>query len=130
MTRAEPRSIVGVIRFELLADLDDQPAGAAVVFEGSVELGAPNLRGTGFAVRDIEVRELRARDGAMTNESFGLVASRRRHFEAQLAGIAGMVWPQFIDGSSEPDVIAIELTKEVEAQRHREKKVRPEPVHP
>jgi hypothetical protein len=56
---------VAVIKFELLADLDDQPAGATVVFEGSGELGAANLRGTGFAVRDVEVRELRARVGGV-----------------------------------------------------------------
>jgi hypothetical protein len=52
-------------KFELLADLDDQPAGATVVFDGCHDLGAANLRGTGFAVRDIELRELRARVGGV-----------------------------------------------------------------
>lgn len=52
-----------VIKFELLADLDDQPAGVTVMFEGCDDLGAANLRGTGFAVRDVEVRELRTRVG-------------------------------------------------------------------
>jgi hypothetical protein len=56
---------VAVIKFELLADLDDQPAGATVVFDGCGDLGAANLRGTGFAVRDVEVRELRARVGGV-----------------------------------------------------------------
>ena len=63
--RTEAAGSVAVIKFELLADLDDQPAGATVVFEGSNHLGAANLRGTGFAVRDIEVRELRAREGGV-----------------------------------------------------------------
>ncbi|HAP74810.1 MAG TPA: hypothetical protein DCR14_01855 [Acidimicrobiaceae bacterium] len=54
-----------MIKFELLADLDDQPAGATVVFDGCNDLGAANLRGTGFAVRDIEVRQLRARVGGV-----------------------------------------------------------------
>jgi hypothetical protein len=56
---------VAMIKFELLADLDDQPAGATVMFDGCDDLGAANLRGTGFAVRDIEVRELRARVGGV-----------------------------------------------------------------
>ena len=56
---------VAMIKFELLADLDDQPAGATVVFDGCNDLGAANLRGTGFAVRDIEVRQLRARVGGV-----------------------------------------------------------------
>ncbi len=54
---------VATVKFELLADLDDVPAGATVVFDGCEALGAANLRGTGFAVRDIEVRQLRARVG-------------------------------------------------------------------
>lgn len=54
-----------IVKFELLADLDDQPAGVTVVFEGSGDLGAANLRGTGFAVRDVEVRQLRARMGGV-----------------------------------------------------------------
>ena len=56
---------VAMIEFELLADLDDQPSGATVVFDGCNDLGAANLRGTGFAARDIEVRQLRARVGGV-----------------------------------------------------------------
>lgn len=52
-----------VVKFELLADLDDQPAGATVNFNGCEDLGAANLRGTGFAARDFDVHELRARVG-------------------------------------------------------------------
>jgi len=50
-----------IVKFELLADLDDAPAGANVAFDGCDHLGAANLRGTGFASRDIEIRTLRAR---------------------------------------------------------------------
>lgn len=56
---------VAMIKFELLADLDDEPAGVTVVFDGCNDLGATNLRGTGFAVRDIEVRQLQARVGGV-----------------------------------------------------------------
>src|SRR5690606_32887752 len=78
--RTEAGGGVAVIKFELLADLDDQPAGATVVFEGSRQLGAANLRGTGFAVRDVEVRELRARDGGV-----------ERSAEINLTGLAGFL---------------------------------------
>jgi len=36
------------VKFELLADLDTAPAGATVAFDACEELGAVNLRGTGF----------------------------------------------------------------------------------
>lgn len=52
-----------VVKFELLADLDDQPAPSTIVFNECDNLGAANLRGTGFATRDIEIHELRARIG-------------------------------------------------------------------
>ena len=35
------------------------------MFEGGAQLGAANLRGTGFAVHDAEDRELQARDGGV-----------------------------------------------------------------
>lgn len=54
-----------IVKFELLADLDDVPAEATVNFDGCNQLGAVNLRGTGFASRDVEVRELRARVGGI-----------------------------------------------------------------
>ncbi|MFZ1488679.1 MAG: nucleotidyl transferase AbiEii/AbiGii toxin family protein [Ilumatobacteraceae bacterium] len=78
--RTEGPGGIAVIKFELLADLDDQPAGATVVFEGSDQLGAANLRGTGFAVRDIEIRELRARDGGI-----------ERRAEVNVTGLAGFL---------------------------------------
>ena len=47
-----------VIRFELLADLDDKPEGVTFTFDECEDLGAANLRGTGYAARDVEVRQL------------------------------------------------------------------------
>jgi hypothetical protein len=55
---AEGPSPRAVVKFELLADLADKPAEALIVFDGADRLGAVNLRGTGFAARDIEVRML------------------------------------------------------------------------
>jgi hypothetical protein len=52
-----------VAKFELLADLDDQPNEAIVRFNACENLGAVNLRGTGFAARDVHVRTLTAKVG-------------------------------------------------------------------
>lgn len=49
-----------VVKFELLADDGTAPAGATLNFDGCDHLAAANLRGTGFASRDIVVRELTA----------------------------------------------------------------------
>ncbi len=51
-----------VIKFELLADLDDQPQSAQVLFANTEKLGAVNLRGTGYARRDFSPRTLTAYD--------------------------------------------------------------------
>ena len=58
---ASGASGASVVKFELLADLHGEPAEATVVFDACENLGALNLRGTGFAARDVEVRELSAR---------------------------------------------------------------------
>ena len=47
-----------IVKFELLADQDDIPDSTTVRFDGCTALGAANLRGTGFAARDIELRTL------------------------------------------------------------------------
>lgn len=54
-----------VVKFELLADLDTAPADAMVAFHGCDDLGAVNLRGTGFATRDVVAEELHARIGGV-----------------------------------------------------------------
>jgi len=69
-----------VIKFELLADLDNEPAEAVVVFDGCKDLGAVNLRGTGFAAKDVEVRNLAAIDQGV-----------RREAEINVTGLAGFL---------------------------------------
>jgi hypothetical protein len=60
---AAGRTARSVVKFELLADLDDVGAQETILFDDCEALGAVNLRGTGFASRDVEVRTLRARIG-------------------------------------------------------------------
>lgn len=69
-----------VVRFELLADLDEVPAEATLTFDGCEALGAVNLRGTGFASRDIVVHELTARVGGVTQMA-----------EVNVTGLAGFL---------------------------------------
>ena len=69
-----------IVKFELLADLDDAPAGANVAFDGCDHLGAANLRGTGFASRDIEIRTLKARVGGVEQTA-----------EINVTGLAGFL---------------------------------------
>jgi hypothetical protein len=69
-----------VVKFELLADLDHVAAETTVNFEGCDHLGAVNLRGTGFASRDIEVRELTARVGGVEQVA-----------EVNVSGLAGFL---------------------------------------
>ena len=54
-----------VVRFELLADLDDQRTEATIKFNECQSLGALNLRGTGYASQHTEVREFSARIGGV-----------------------------------------------------------------
>ncbi|MGE4164145.1 MAG: hypothetical protein AB7G23_20680 [Vicinamibacterales bacterium] len=69
-----------VVKFELLADLDDQPANTELRFDGCQHLGAANLRGTRYAAADIEVRELRARIGGVAHTA-----------EINVTGLAGFL---------------------------------------
>lgn len=63
--RADGPDARTVVKFDLLVDLDDQPAGAQVHFDGCQALGAANLRGTGYASRSIEVRRLMTHIGGV-----------------------------------------------------------------
>jgi hypothetical protein len=69
-----------VVKFELLADLDDQPNEATLRFDACEHLGAVNLRGTGLASRDVEVRTLTAK-----------VAGVRLTVEVNVTGLAGFL---------------------------------------
>lgn len=61
--RTDRDGTTAVVKFELLADRDDIEAGATLRFDDCEALGAVNLRGTGFAARDVVVHELTARVG-------------------------------------------------------------------
>jgi len=52
-----------IVKFELLADLDDVPAERTVEFANCEELGAVNLRGTGVATKNFEVRQISSKIG-------------------------------------------------------------------
>jgi len=69
-----------VVRFELLADLDDQPEGVTVIFDECEDLGAANLRGTGYAARDVEVRWVSSKIGGVVHT-----------VEVNVAGLAGFL---------------------------------------
>ena len=69
-----------IVKLELLADLQDRPANTEFLLKGCSDLGAVNLRGTGFASRDAEVRELEAR-----------VSGVMHHVEVNVTGLAGFL---------------------------------------
>jgi hypothetical protein len=78
--RADGHESGALVKFELLADLDNVRAGADVVFDECERLGATNLRGTGFAARDVQIQNLRARVGGVLHEA-----------EIYVTGLAGFL---------------------------------------
>lgn len=60
---ADGAELKTVVKFELLADLDTEPNQATLRFDACDNLGAVNLRGTGFASRDPVVQQLSAKIG-------------------------------------------------------------------
>ncbi len=77
---AEGPGVHVVVRFELLADLDDHPEGATVTFDACEDLGAANLRGTGYAARDVEVRQVSSKIGGVVHT-----------VDVNVAGLAGFL---------------------------------------
>ncbi len=69
-----------MIKFELLADSDSDPAEAVLRFEACEHLGAVNLRGTGFAARDVSTATLRTKIG-----------EDLRTAEVNITGLAGFL---------------------------------------
>lgn len=72
--------VPAVVKFELLADDDEAGNGEILVFRECDSLGAVNLRGTGFASRDVAPRRLTARVGDL-----------ERTVEISVAGLAGFL---------------------------------------
>jgi len=69
-----------VVKFELLADRGDISTQTVLKFEDCENLGAVNLRGTGYASRDIEIHRLSARVGGHTLQA-----------EINVSGLAGFL---------------------------------------
>jgi hypothetical protein len=63
--QTEAEGMKAVVYFELLADLEDQPAEATIIFDECEALGAVNLRGTGFASRDFAPHPLSSKVGGV-----------------------------------------------------------------
>lgn len=68
-----------VVKFELLADQADLPAGD-LNFEGCAALGAANLRGTGFAARDVVIKNFQSK-----------IDGEDRTVEVNVTGLAGFL---------------------------------------
>jgi hypothetical protein len=77
-TRTE--ETMAIVKFELLADLDDQPANATVNFAQCDALGAVNLRGTRFASRDFVRHPLSSKVGGVFYD-----------VEVNVTGVAGFL---------------------------------------
>lgn len=73
-------NVTSTVKFELLADHGGEAAEATIKFDECKSLGAVNLRGTGFASRDVEVRELSARIGGVVHR-----------VEINVSGLAGFL---------------------------------------
>lgn len=69
-----------LVKFELLTDQDDIPDNATIRFAGCNNLGAANLRGTGFASRDVEVHTLT-----------GVLDGVERSVDVNVSGVAGFL---------------------------------------
>ena len=69
-----------VVKFELLADLTDEPAESTIEFNECENLGAMNLRGTGYASQDVVVKRLSARIGGVKHD-----------VEVNVTGLAGFL---------------------------------------
>lgn len=83
-----------VVKFELLADLDDQPSEAIIEFNECEALGAVNLRGTRFAARDVETKRLRARVGGVQQTADIMVTGLAGFLLAKCAAAHGRRKPK------------------------------------
>ncbi|MFN8229059.1 MAG: nucleotidyl transferase AbiEii/AbiGii toxin family protein [Mycobacterium sp.] len=76
----DPDGVRATVKFELLADLDNERNNTTVTFTGCKMLGAANLRGTGYAARDTVIQKIAANDQGV-----------RREAEIYVAGLAGFL---------------------------------------
>ena len=73
-------SAASAVKFDLLADYGGAATKNAIKFDGCESLGAFNLRGTGFASRDIDVRRLSAQIDGVDH-----------HVDVNVSGLAGFL---------------------------------------
>lgn len=92
--RADGDEAGAQVKFELLADRDDTPAGATVIFAECESLGAANLRGTGWATRDYAPAVLTARIGGTSYSVFVNVAGLAGFLVAKLFAAKGRGLPK------------------------------------
>jgi len=78
--RVANETIQAEVKFELLADLEDEANEATVRFDDCDCLGAVNLRGTSYAARDVTLKTLTAR-----------VGEDIREVEIRVTGVAGFL---------------------------------------
>lgn len=76
----DPAGFKATIKFELFADLENEPHNATVKFSLCDQLGAANLRGTRYAAQDIVVHKLGAHDHGTWREA-----------EINVTGLAGFL---------------------------------------
>jgi hypothetical protein len=77
---AEGLGVGVVVKFELLADLENERDGVTVKFDECENLGAANLRGTGYAARDVEIRQVTSKIGGVIHT-----------VEVNVSGLAGFL---------------------------------------
>lgn len=77
IAEGKPKTLV---KFELLADLDSERSGDTIHFKECHDLGAVNLRGTGFASRDTRIQEMRGKIGGTLYK-----------VEVKITGLAGFL---------------------------------------
>lgn len=86
--------VPAVVKFELLTDLDSEPANVTVEFTDCENLGAANLRGTGYAAQDVDVRELSAKDGGVWRTAEVYVTGLAGFLMARIAAAHGRRKPK------------------------------------
>mgnify|MGYP001587136078 CR=1 FL=1 len=82
------------VTFDLLADQENFSANEVLLFDGCDHLGAANIRGTGYAALDTEVRMLRAVDEGHTREVHVRVAGLAGFLLAKTAAAYGRGKPK------------------------------------
>jgi hypothetical protein len=83
-----------VVKFELLADLDTEPNEAVIAFDDCDELGAVNLRGTGYAARDTVIHKITVKDHGTWREAEITVTGLAGFLLAKMAAAHGRRKPK------------------------------------